>query len=145
MLVGKAADLLLTANAVMCAVAAVRCDDQRPGLRARQPDVWAAEELLAARGAEPGTAEGECWSSRGDWSSDWQGLGQGHEQLTDTQLCSMQNLDARAACLHDAMLPSARMTLLVPMQVQSNGVLDQLVRKWTTDIDQCRGDQVCFL
>jgi hypothetical protein len=27
------------------------------------------------------------------------------------------------------------------LKVQSNGVLDQLVRKWTTDIDQCRGDQ----
>ena len=57
----------------------------------------------------------------------------------------MRNIGARAACLHDASRPSARMKLLLLVQVQSNGVLDQLVRKWTTDIDQCRGDQVCFI
>ena len=57
----------------------------------------------------------------------------------------MRNIGTRAACLHDASLPSAKMKVLLPTQVQSNGVLDQLVRKWTTDIDQCRGDQVCVL
>ena len=45
---------------------------------------------------------------------------------------------------HVCMMPgSLRTKAVVLAQVQSNGVLDQLVRKWTTDIDQCREDQVC--
>ena len=115
---------MLIKAGVLSAVASVRRHYQRAALWAQLPDVWAAQELDTVDDAQQSAVGGEAGSRLADCTGAWR---------RDLGPCY---LHGRA----DGLLPgSVQWTTCLPtrVQVESNGVLDQLIRKWTTEIDQC--------